>query len=237
MICQIAELYFDIPEAGGLSPRCREYLCAGTAEGSWVLPIKEDLYIKEDWAGCSDELICYMESGHQFHMHLLNYNGMMLHSSAIQWQGRGYLFSGASGMGKSTHTRLWQQLYGEDAQVFNDDKPALRLLDGCWYAYGTPWCGKDGINQNKKVPLAGICFLQRGSENRICRLSAAEALPYVTSQTTWRLYSAEKMGKLLDSIDSLVRKIPIFLLECTPTVEAAKLSSETMSRAADAAGL
>ena len=187
MLCKVAQLYFDVPEAGGLPPRCRDYLCEKPPEGTEILPIKEELYVREFWPGCTDEIISYMESGHQFHMHLLWHNGMMLHSSAVEWKGSAYLFSGASGIGKSTHTRLWQQLYKENVQVFNDDKPALRFVDDRWYAYGTPWCGKDGINQNKKVSLAGICFLQRGDENKIRRLSAFEALPYVTAQTTWRL--------------------------------------------------
>ena len=66
------------------------------------------------------------------------YNGLMLHASAAALGGRAYLFSGPCGRGKSTHTRLWQQTFGEAVQVFNDDKPALRRLDGRWYAYGTP---------------------------------------------------------------------------------------------------
>ena len=97
------------------------------------------------------------------------YNGLMLHASAAALGGRAYLFSGPCGRGKSTHTRLWQQTFGEAVQVFNDDKPALRRLDGRWYAYGTPWCGKDGINLNQKWPLGGICFLEKSQENRIRR--------------------------------------------------------------------
>lgn len=97
------------------------------------------------------------------------YNGLMLHASAAALGGRACLFSGPCGRGKSTHTRLWQQTFGEAVQVFNDDKPALRRLDGRWYAYGTPWCGKDGINLNQKWPLGGICFLEKSQENRIRR--------------------------------------------------------------------
>ena len=234
MLCRIADLYFELPEAGGLAPRCREYLCEA---GEDILSIREEDYLLDLWPQLSYEMACYFESGYQFFLHLISKNGLVLHASAVQWGKRAYLFSAASGMGKSTHTQLWQQLYGEAAQVFNDDKPALRLVDDRWYAYGTPWCGKDGINQNKKVPLAGICFLQRGQENRIRRLSSAEALPYVTSQTTWRLNSREEMECLLSSVEKLVERIPICLLECTPDIQAAQLSSETMQQLADKAGL
>lgn len=158
------------------------------------------------------------------------YNGLMLHASAAALGGRAYLFSGPCGRGKSTHTRLWQQTFGEAVQVFNDDKPALRRLDGRWYAYGTPWCGKDGINLNQKWPLGGICFLEKSQENRIRRLSAAEALPLILAQTTYRL-PPQYMELLLASLDSLLREIPVFLLENRPEEAAARLSFETMRRA------
>ena len=164
------------------------------------------------------------------------YNGLMLHASAAALGGRAYLFSGPCGRGKSTHTRLWQQTFGEAVQVFNDDKPALRRLDGRWYAYGTPWCGKDGINLNQKWPLGGICFLEKSQENRICRLPAAEALPLILAQTTYRL-QPHSMELLLASLDSLLREIPVFLLENRPEEAAARLSFETMRRAAEEEGL
>lgn len=164
------------------------------------------------------------------------YNGLMLHASAAALGGRAYLFSGPCGRGKSTHTRLWQQTFGEAVQVFNDDKPALRRLDGRWYAYGTPWCGKDGINLNQKWPLGGICFLEKSQENRIRRLPAAEALPLILAQTTYRL-PPQYMELLLASLDSLLREIPVFLLENRPEEAAARLSFETMRRAAEEEGL
>lgn len=164
------------------------------------------------------------------------YNGLMLHASAAALGGRAYLFSGPCGRGKSTHTRLWQQTFGEAVQVFNDDKPALRRLDGRWYAYGTPWCGKDGINLNQKWPLGGICFLEKSQENRIRRLPAAEALPLILVQTTYWL-QPHSMELLLASLDSLLREIPVFLLENRPEEAAARLSFETMRRAAEEEGL
>ena len=164
------------------------------------------------------------------------YNGLMLHAAAAALGGRAYLFSGPCGRGKSTHTHLWQQTFGEAVQVFNDDKPALRRLDGRWYAYGTPWCGKDGINLNQKWPLGGICFLEKSQENRIRRLPAAEALPLILAQTTYRL-QPHSMELLLASLDSLLREIPVFLLENRPEEAAARLSFETMRRAAEEEGL
>lgn len=233
MLCKIAELITEVP-AGGMAPRCAGYLAKEASEPEII--IRQEYYRAECWPNLTPEQMEYMESGMQFYWHLLRYNGLMLHASAAALGGRAYLFSGPCGRGKSTHTHLWQQTFGEAVQVFNDDKPALRRLDGRWYAYGTPWCGKDGINLNQKWPLGGICFLEKSQENRIRRLSAAEALPLILAQTTYRL-PPQYMELLLASLDSLLREIPVFLLENRPEEAAARLSFETMRRAAEEEGL
>lgn len=230
MLCKIADLLIEIPEAGGLSPRCREYLTQ--EQGNADIIISADLFRPEKYTRLDANGIVYMESGYQFCYQLIQYNGLYLHSSAVELDGKAYLFSGPSGMGKSTHTRLWQTVY-PDAKVFNDDKPALRRLDGHWFAYGTPWCGKDGININMKVPLGGICFLRRGESNAIRRLSPLEASAQIISQTIHRFKSEDRLDLLLSHVDKLVREIPVYELCCTPTTDAALLSSETMRRSAE----
>ena len=234
MLYRIAELAIEVPAAGGMASRCRDYLTSDLSEAD--ITVWEELYQPKNWPKLDKKLVPYMASGWQFHVNLLKFNGLVLHASAVALEGQAYLFSGPCGRGKSTHTRLWQSAFGERAQVFNDDKPALRRLDGRWYAYGTPWCGKDGINLNQKWPLGGICFLEQAQENRIRRLSAAEALPLILAQTTYRL-QPQSMELLLASLDKLLREIPVFLLENRPEEAAARLSFETMRRTAEEEGL
>lgn len=234
MLCKIADLLIDIPATGGMPPRCREYLTEEKSNAD--ITIDSNLYRPELYINCGDEGVAYMESGFQFYRHLIHFNGMLLHSSAIEWEGKAYLFSGPCGMGKSTHTRLWQSIYS-DAKVFNDDKPALRYLDDRWFAYGTPWCGKDGININMKVPLGGICFLRRGESNSIRRLTPIEAVTRIISQTTRYFKSVERLDLLLSHVEKLATMIPIYELYCRPDADAARLSSETMRQGAKEVGL
>ena len=159
MLCKIADLIAEIPAADGLSVCCRDYLYNGGKKPDII--VHRDLYRPELFdADITREELAYMEAAAQFYHQMLKFGGFYLHSSAVVRDGKAYLFSGQSGMGKSTHTRLWQEVFGGDTRVINDDKPALRCIDGIWYAYGTPFCGKDGININERVPLAGICFLK-----------------------------------------------------------------------------
>ena len=229
MILRIADLTVEIPETGGMDSRCQAYLT--DAQSPVDIRITEDQYKLDSWEHLSYDLACYMESGFHFYANLLRFSGMLLHASAIEYRGRAYLFSGPSTVGKSTHTRQWQSLFGEEVRVFNDDKPALRQVDGIWYAYGTPWCGKDGINENRKVPLAGICFLKQATENKIRRMTAFEAVGSLCSQTVYALYKTENMDRMLACVDALVRDIPIWQLENFPGEEAARLACETMSKA------
>ena len=236
MLCEIAELITEVPATGGLAPRCRDYLYTGESEAEVV--IREERYNPGKYPeNISADQLAYIESGRQFHAFLLEHNGLYLHASAVAKDGKAFLFSGRSGEGKSTHTRLWQREFGEDAIVINDDKPALRCLDGVWYAYGTPWCGKDGINRNMKLPLAGICFLKQGPRNQIRRLSEQEALERILGQTIRKLSSLKRLDLLMTHLDNLITNIPVFELENRPEPEAARLSYNTMRRAAEEMGL
>lgn len=236
MLCRIADLIVEIPAAGGMDTRCREYLIESNAIPDII--IKEEQYNASKYEGALDKnTIAYIESTRLFCYQLLKYNGIYLHASAIELNGQAFLFSGRSGIGKSTHSRLWKQLHGNKAHIINDDKPILRWIDGIWYVYGTPWCGKDGINENRKAPLAGICMLKQAEENSIVRLTKLEAMRTIMPCTLHKWRKKEDMERLLDLIEKLLEEIPIYKFENKPEVSAAVLSYETMLQATKKAGL
>ena len=237
MLYKIADLITNVPTADGLDLRCQEYI-TDDKSGADII-IRTDLYRRERYdERFSDKVIAYMEAAYQFYVELVNYNGFYLHSSAIVKDGKAYLFSGPSGVGKSTHTRLWQSIFGEEnARVINDDKPAFRNIDSQWIAYGTPWCGKDGININDKAPIAGVCFLRQAKENKIRRIDKFEALQKILGQTIYWFCNEEQLDKLLKSLEDFLDKIPVYELENVPEPSAALLSFETMSKGAEEAGL
>ena len=236
MLCRIADLIVDVPASGGLPSRCEEYRCTDAIDVDIIIDAN-DFQPQKYGDNPNEELVAYMEAARLTYLELLRFNGLYLHASAVAYGGRAYLFSGPCGMGKSTHTRLWQSTFGDEVKIFNDDKPALRRLEDRWYAYGTPWCGKDHININMKVPLAGICFLKQAEENKIRRLDSMEALQKILPQTLYRLKLESNMNLLLSHVDKLIREIPIFELENRPESAAAELSYETMRKAAEEAGL
>lgn len=172
----------------------------------------------------------YIVAGGSFNVQLLRHKGLMIHSSAVILDDRAYLFTAPSGTGKSTHTQLWLRQFGGRARILNDDKPALRKLDGTWYAYGTPWSGKTDLNIPLRVPVAGICILQRGAENRIERMPGKDAVGMLMSQTL-RPPTKELAWNLLELLDDLVETVPLWKLHCNMDPQAATVAFEAMSGA------
>lgn len=177
---------------------------------------------------CADDCR-YILSGMRFYFELLKFGGMMLHSSAVGVDGRAYVFSGNSGVGKSTHTGNWLKLFGSRAFIINDDKPALRIKDGVFYAFGTPWSGKHDLSRNVGLPVAGIAFIERAKQNSIERIPTFEAAGPLLAQTT-RHIRAERMNILLELVEKLIADVPIYRLCCTADVSSAETAYETMRR-------
>ena len=174
----------------------------------------------------------HITSGKQFYYHLLKYDGIILHASAIAMDGKAYLFSADSGVGKSTHADLWQQVFGNArVQFINDDKPALRWRDGTWYVYGTPWCGKRGLQQNLCCPLAGIGILERSAKNSAEPYKKDDVVFRLLKQT-YRFRDAQKNEKVLSLIGCLLEHVPVWRLQCNMEPEAAVVAHAAMTKMA-----
>ena len=223
---KIASLIVAMDSFGRTQAQAAPYLTEYTGE--------PDITIRADWKAfqesqphLSDEDCEYLVTGGSFYRQLLQFDGMLLHSSAVVREGKAYLFTAACGTGKSTHTQLWLKNF-PDAYILNDDKPALRLEDGKFYAYGTPWSGKTAQNRNVRVELGGICVLRRGTENKIAPYTGRTALHDILEQTV-RPRDPAMMGKLLDILDRLMTLVPVWRLECNMMPEAAWTSYNAMS--------
>ncbi|MBQ8904460.1 MAG: hypothetical protein IJY73_09310 [Oscillospiraceae bacterium] len=163
-----------------------------------------------------------------FYTALLRFGGFMLHSSAVEVDGRAYLFSAPSGTGKSTHTSQWIKLFGDKARIINDDKPAIRFVNGEAHAYGTPWSGKSDLNINTGVPIQGICVLERSPENFIVPLDEGTAVYSILNQTL-RPKTADYMDNLLTLLDRVIVTVPVWRMGCNISVEAAETAYKAMS--------
>ena len=224
----IAGLKVEMDSFGKTETQAEPYRCEPFEQADMVVQGNWET-LKEKAPHFSQESCEYMSTGSSFYLQLLNFDGMMIHASAVMMDGCAYLFTAPSGTGKSTHTQLWQRQFGEKAQILNDDKPALRLEDGQWYAYGTPWSGKTALNIPARVPLVGICYLRRGEVNRIMPMNSKEAIFSLMEQTV-RSRQPELARKMLGVLDKLVSAVPVWKMECNMDPQAAVVSFEAMSQ-------
>lgn len=159
-----------------------------------------------------------------FNRKIVSYGGIFIHSSAIIYKSKAYLFAAPSGVGKSTHTKLWKQIFGDDVQYINDDKPVIRQINGKWIAFGTPFDGGSGIANNISAPLGGIIFLERSEQNSIKKLEKTSEILKFLYFSTVRCLNDDKAEQMLKNFENLINSARFYLLRCNQTPFAAILA-------------
>ena len=149
---------------------------------------------------------------------LPSHNRILMHGASISYNEHAYLFTAPSGTGKSTHIRLWKKYLGDDVKIVNGDKPFISLEDEP-VIYGSPWAGKENWHRNCKMPLKGICFVQRGTTNSIRRIEASDCLSLLFKQV-YLPADTLAAGLTLELVDMLIKKVPLYVLTCDMSEDA-----------------
>ena len=154
---------------------------------------------------------------------------LLFHSSVTVLDGKGYMFLGHSGTGKSTHSKQWKEAFPA-CELLNDDNPAVRIWpDGTVRVYGSPWSGKTPCYKNDSAPVQALVQLAQAPENKITRLKMTQAYPYILASVSGLKVMPEMMDRIFDSIARLLEISPVYRLECLPNPDAARLCAQTCS--------
>lgn len=159
---------------------------------------------------------------------LIDYNVFLFHGSALALDGNGYIFTAPSGTGKSTHSRLWAEHFGERCTIINDDKPLLKVNENQLLCYGSPWNGKHRIDSNIVVPVKAIVYLTRDSFNHIEKKRAIDLFDKLFLQT-FRPDGIAKREKVFSLLAESVKLVDIYQLGCTMDPQAAVIAYEGMN--------
>lgn len=165
-----------------------------------------------------------------FNRKLLKFYGTYIHSSALKFDDKVYLFSADSGVGKSTHTKKWCRLFGDRAKVINDDKPSFRIIDGKCYVYGTPFAGGTDIQLNDKGELGAIVFIERSEVNRLEKLSSMDAVRLLMSQMPKKLSKEIVADRFLSLISHIIENYPVYKLYCADNDDAVKVAYQIIKQ-------
>ena len=148
-----------------------------------------------------------------------------VHAAVVSCGGKGYLFLGPSGTGKSTHAQLWIKHIG-GTELVNDDNPVVR--DGI--VYGSPWSGKTPCYRNVSYPIGGIVMLSQAPYNKIRRLSGIEAYVDLAESVGGKFWDSRIAEGLHQAENRVASTIPVWHLECLPDEAAARLCHDTITR-------
>ncbi len=152
---------------------------------------------------------------------------LLMHSATVENGGKGYMFLGASGQGKSTHSNKWVEFI-EGSTLINDDNPVIRIADdGTPIVYGSPWSGKRPIYKNVHYPIGGMAAIEQDKRNHIRKESIPTAFGIILSSCSTLKFDKKIHIFICNTISKLLEKITIHTLFCLPDEEAARLSSST----------
>ena len=159
---------------------------------------------------------------------LLMKNAMVLHSALVRTRYGGILFSGPSGIGKSTQAELWHNY--QNAEILNGDRSIIRKTGNCWRAYGSPYAGSSRYFVNQSVPIAAIVVLKQADDCRIDRLNPVEAFFKIYAEMIVNTWNMEYVDKISTMIKVLIEEVPVYQLMCFPGQESIEVLREALKK-------
>lgn len=206
-----------------IAPFFKDYLTDSAAEASVVVTgedVKNNLAVFDTTSPRWAEVLLIHKRVSTYLLE--NKDGFLFHSSSIKVGDKAVIFTAKSGTGKSTQARHWKECFDGEVTYVNDDKPFIRLVDGTFYVYGSPWNGKHRLGANVKAPVGAVCFLFRGDVDRVEKISSFEAIPLFLNQTLGFCEDENRL-KVLSLLDKLLKSVKTYKIYCTDTKESAKI--------------
>lgn len=234
-VVRLADVNIGIISKSNLKNMCRDYLVHDKPK-FWISVTNEELQTKarQTIRNYYEHNRCYCVRSvealavyDKLSIKMLEYNAFMLHAAVVAVDGEGYAFLALSGTGKSTHASLWLQYFENRAFMVNGDKPLIRVMDNHVYAYGTPWCGKEQLNTNTRVPLKAIFFLERGQETIVTKMPS-RLIPQRIVEQMMIPNNGKERARLFELVDRMLSMVEIYRLSCDMSPDTARIAWESI---------
>lgn len=159
---------------------------------------------------------------------LIQENRLILHASCVETPFGGVLFTGKSGVGKSTQADLWCKY--QNARQINGDRPILYRKAESWYASGSPYAGSSGCYVNDKCRIRIIIALQQAAHCKLQKISGMDAFRTIFEGLTINNWDSEFVEKACDLTKDIIAKIPVYRLLCTPDKNAVEVLRKELEK-------
>lgn len=209
----------------------KEFICDGAPEFT-VSASEEEIEHEFEISGVripheyAENVVLYRKIAER----LPDYDAIVFHGAVIETEDAAYAVTAHSGVGKTTHLRLWLSHFGDSVKILNGDKPIIRFIDGRVYACSTPWMGKEDYGYNAMKPLCGIGFIARGEENKARRISSDAAVVRLMNQIYLAKGDVRILSRSMRLADRILSSVPLYEFECNMTHEAAQMTYEAFVR-------
>lgn len=236
LFCQIAGIKYKIEYKYFYLERMLEDYIIPEDETKKSEDIVQISYTDEDFQKWKDSVVGEKSDGYiehccvveQIASDLPNHGMLMMHGATIEYNGKAYIFTAPSGTGKSTHISLWKEYLGDKVRIINGDKPEITFEGDEVIAHGAPWCGKEGWQINTSAPLAGVCMLDRSTENKIEEINPGTNIDFFIKQFFYTANN-DSLVKVVDLFTKMAERVPFYKLTCDISEDAAKCSFEMMT--------
>ncbi len=206
---------------------CSEYTISSDRADFSVSVTREEIFAEEDGRGFD---VGYLESLALYRKiaeKIVEFDGFLMHGVVIETKGQGIAFLAKSGVGKTTHMRLWSSLLGDKLTVVNGDKPLIRIVEGNVFAYGTPWAGKENLHKNTKTELKKICFIKRSEFNECFKITKNNVFEQLIQQV-YKPKNSNKLIKTVDLLERLIEQTDFYTIMCNTDPESAIIAYERL---------
>lgn len=148
--------------------------------------------------------------------------GFLLHAASAVRNGRAFLFSGVSGAGKTTLSRLAPP----DVKVLTDEISYVAKEGNAYRAFGTPFWGELARpGENISAPIAGMYFLEKAPANRLLDMDASSAAQALLRNILFLTQDQELVRSVFDSALQFISRVPVKRMQFTPDAHAWELIS------------
>lgn len=184
-----------------------------------ILTINNDFSVGTVLSPNNDALGVYGCAMVALYGNLIRRNTLVMHSSLIDVNGEGILFTGPSGVGKTTQAELWEK--HRKAKIINGDMVFIHKdVDGHFYAYGSPWHGSSEYCLNVRLPIKAIVAPIKADHCSIAEVDGIDMLKHIFPEIMlpdW-FDGCKELG--MDTLDELLKCTPVYRLECSKDIHA-----------------
>ena len=153
---------------------------------------------------------------------------LQLHCATIDDGGRGVLFLGPSGIGKTTQAERWAEFRG--ASILNGDIGFVQRTGQGYLAWGTPWHGSSPYCLNASVPVKALVVLKQAPENRLRELTGFEKVSEIAGSVFYPTWLEDGMELCTDTLNHLLTDLPVYRLDNRADRESVEILAKELDR-------